>query len=316
MGHKRERLDGPWREVAARLSAEVGADRGRQKTLALRVGVSEATMSRFLAGTHQPRADEVYRLARALGVPLSSLLGEVEPPPPSVPREALEQAERLARELPPLAEAARKMSDLMSGPVQAPAPLAEVIPFPVPAGDTRFFDIRAVEELDRLHRDEVVEVPRVAARVAAGPGTLPDPTESTPTYTFRVGFMRRVGWNPEKPNWGRFACVLMHQSDAIAGSMVPTIHPRSLVLVRRDPITDASQLRRRAICLVDIPASAGDAEHGLSIKRVTVETGFLRLESDAPGHPEITVPLNEETPLHTVVRGKVVWWSVEADQAE
>lgn len=299
-----------------RLRGALRASKLGKKELAGKAGISRQHLYDVEQGRSGITVIAASRLAGALGTTVGQLLGESPLAAPSVPREALEQAERLARDAAELAEAARKMSDLMSGPVQAPAPLAEVIPFPVPAGDPRFFDIRAVEELDRLHRDEVVEVPRVAARVAAGPGTLPDPTESTPTYTFRVGFMRRVGWNPEKPNWGRFACVLMHQSDAIAGSMVPTIHPRSLVLVRRDPITDASQLRRRAICLVDIPASAGDAEHGLAIKRVTVETGFLRLESDAPGHPEITVPLNEETPLHTVVRGKVVWWSVEADQAE
>lgn len=81
MGHKREPRPGPWRETAARLSVEVGADRGRQKALASRVGVSPATMSRFLAGSHQPRADELVRLAAELGTSVGVLLGEPLPAP-------------------------------------------------------------------------------------------------------------------------------------------------------------------------------------------------------------------------------------------
>lgn len=159
MGHRRERVDGPWRDVAGRLSSEVGADRGRQKALSLRVNVSEATMSRFLAGTHQPRADELVRLASALGTTVGTLLGETAPPAPAIPPDAIDQAERLAREAAELAARLRS----------AGRPKGEEIrEEPVVWGPRPAFTLAQLDaEMDEPQEVRKSEVP-VVAFVAAG----------------------------------------------------------------------------------------------------------------------------------------------------
>lgn len=167
------------------------------------------------------------------------------------------------------------------------------------------------------HQNEPVNavgVPRVAKDVAAGLATFPTPDTVgiDKVYFFRQEFMRYVGWNPVKPNWGRFACVMMHGSDNVAGSMMPLIMPMALVLVRLDMFTRTDQIKRRGIYLIDDPD-----EDGIVIKRVTVDDSVLILESEnrESRYAPRVIHLGDR-PLQTIVRAKVLWWSMTAEDAE
>lgn len=50
-----------------------------QQALADRIGVHRLTLSRWEAGQREPRADELQRWARELGISVDELLGEPEP---------------------------------------------------------------------------------------------------------------------------------------------------------------------------------------------------------------------------------------------
>lgn len=65
-----------WKEIGARIKADLANDRGGQKRLALRADFSEAALSRYLSGDRTPDLDDFLRLAHALGLPVSELLGE------------------------------------------------------------------------------------------------------------------------------------------------------------------------------------------------------------------------------------------------
>lgn len=243
MGHRRERQEGPWREIASRLSSAVGADRGRQKALASRVGVSPATMSRFLAGSHQPRVDELARLASALETTVGRLLDET-----------------------PLKDAG----------------LAEVV---LPYGS---------------ESPSVVGVPLAAAGVGAGVGQLELIPEGRHPYFFRQDFLERKGWAETRPD--RFAIYKLG-ADEVASSMDPTIAPESVVLVDRE--ADRDSVEPRSIWVVRDAA-------GLILKRVTVEDGWIILESDNR-HPEFAPRVLHVTKKerHQTLVGRVLWYAAE-----
>lgn len=169
---------------------------------------------------------------------------------------------------------------------------------------------------------DVVAVPKVGFRVAAGFAAFPQPEEDEPgLYSFRPEFIRHVlGGLPKNPDstWGKLACVQLRRD---AWSMYPTIRPGAVVLVKMGVVTSPRDVKARRIYLVDEPGN-GD-ENGIVVKRVTFsETagrGVLVLESDnreakteyAPRVIDLT-----DRDVSSVVRGKVVWWSVSAEEAE
>lgn len=319
--------DVSFRENVSRYRRAAGLSFNR---LGKRSGLSASQVREIELGLNaNPSLETIVKLARGLEKEERDLFGEAQeralvpnPPDRQGPHPAAPFAVRLAEALPALADDARQLQALIAGPAAPPEPTVEpsagkLLLFRSPTEEPRFSDLRAVEDADRSRPDEVVAIPRVAIGVAAGFGSFPDPEEDPPTYTFRIGFMRHIGWNPVKPNWGRFGCVLMHGLDNVAGSMIPTIYPGSLVLFRRDPISRPVEIKRRGIYLV----SPSGRKEDLAIKRVSVERvdderGRLLLESDAPGFPEIDVRLDEETTIERVIHGKVVWWSVSAEDAE
>lgn len=69
-----------------------------QKDLASMSGVTEAAMSRYLAGVRQPRADKVANMATALGATSDALLGRLEFPP--APSELVRLVARNAGKIP------------------------------------------------------------------------------------------------------------------------------------------------------------------------------------------------------------------------
>lgn len=49
-----------------------------------RTGISKSTISEYLSGNYEPKQKNIYKLATALGILPSELMG-IEPPPPSLP---------------------------------------------------------------------------------------------------------------------------------------------------------------------------------------------------------------------------------------
>jgi transcriptional regulator with XRE-family HTH domain len=81
-----------WTAAAARIRQRLSGDRGGQKVLASQIGVSEATLSRFLDVREEvrtePSLDQAARIAEALGWSPQELLGD-----PKTKRALLESPE-------------------------------------------------------------------------------------------------------------------------------------------------------------------------------------------------------------------------------
>lgn len=146
-----------------------------------------------------------------------------------------------------------------------------------------------------------IGAPLVLKDVAAGEGALPSVADEK-VYFFHESFLRRMGGAGSPKD--RWACIKLG-SDRVASSMLPTIPPKSVLLVDRR--ADHVRPRDRTIWLVD------DPEDGVCVKRVTVREGILILESDNPDsqYPPRHVILTDR-PVQSVVKAKVVWWGVEA----
>ena len=87
--------------------------------------------------------------------------------------------------------------------------------------------------------------------------------------------------------------------------MLPTIPHRSVVLIDRQARRERPQAR--SIWLVE---DGG----GPAVKRVTLVEAGLVIESDnpAPQYHARFIPLKDR-PIQNVLRGRAVWWAVEAD---
>lgn len=223
---------------------KASADRGGRKRLALRAGVNESSLSRYLDGDNPkvPKVDDALRIARAAGVDLGDLLD--------------------------LGDSQNLVADLAS-----------------PYGEKPLSGVGA---------------PLVAIDVAAGEGALPEvPDEKI--YFFHESWMRERGWTTKSRD--RFACVKLGSRNN-AESMLPTIQPKSVLLIDRR--ADPTRPGDRAIWLVDEP------EAGLCIKRVTLEGHILTLESDNPDkryRPRAVSLLDRD--IREVLRGRVLWYATE-----
>lgn len=89
-----------WAAAAEYLRGRL-VERGARKALALRSGVPDATLSRWLAGQQTPDVDSAARIAFALGLTLGELMGESPRPAPddweedvAVARDAIDVARR------------------------------------------------------------------------------------------------------------------------------------------------------------------------------------------------------------------------------
>jgi len=148
-----------------------------------------------------------------------------------------------------------------------------------------------------------VGAPLVAIEVAAGEGALTE-VEDEKLYFFGKSFMRKLGWDERAKD--RFCCIKLG-SAAVAESMEPTIRHGSLLLVDRRPTWQRLRDRAREIYLVRMP---GEKE---AVKRCTLDGSMVIIESDNPApkyHPRAFSVTGEN--WRDFVRGRVLWWSVEA----
>lgn len=75
MTRQEKPLDEMWRGFGGRLTARLGEIGMTQRELAVRLKVSEPTISRYIAGTRAPRAQHLNELATILGTSVDYLLG-------------------------------------------------------------------------------------------------------------------------------------------------------------------------------------------------------------------------------------------------
>jgi len=150
-----------------------------------------------------------------------------------------------------------------------------------------------------------VGAPLVLEEVAAGVGSLPFVPEEK-TYFFHESYMARHGWHEEDRD--RFCCIRLGRR---AHSMQPTIQPNAVLLIDRRYPEEKLRALKRGICLVDIP------DEGVAVKRVTWGDHVLVIESDNP-EPEFHARVIDmrDREIRDVIRGKVLWWSVEASSRE
>lgn len=144
-----------------------------------------------------------------------------------------------------------------------------------------------------------VGIPLVADEIAAGNGSLPEVPDDR-VYWFREKWLSDLGYRTP----GRFACIRLG-NDAKASSMLPTIPPKSVVLIDRKARRDRPP--NRSIWLVE-------DEGGPVVKRVTLVDAGLVIESDnpAPQYHARFISLKDR-PVQDVLRGRAVWWAVEAE---
>lgn len=148
-----------------------------------------------------------------------------------------------------------------------------------------------------------VGAPLVAIDVAAGDGALTEVSDDR-VYFFGQRYMSTHGWTERSKD--RFCCIKLG-SASVAESMEPTIPHGSLLLVDRRPAWERLHSKAREIYLVRMP---GERE---AVKRCTLVGEQLVLESDnpAPKHHPKTFSVTGEN-WRDFVRGRVLWWSVEA----
>lgn len=148
-----------------------------------------------------------------------------------------------------------------------------------------------------------VGAPLVAIDVAAGDGALTEVSDDR-VYFFGQRYMSSHGWTERSKD--RFCCIKLG-SASVAESMEPTIPHGSLLLIDRRPAWERIRAKAREIYLVRMP---GEKE---AVKRCTLVGEEIILESDnpAPKHHPRSFSVTGEN-WREFVRGRVLWWSVEA----
>lgn len=167
--------------------------------------------------------------------------------------------------------------------------------------------VQVVTATDEVHGKTLAGVgaPLVLEEVAAGNGSLPVVPEEK-IYFFHESYMVRHGWSAGDRD--RFCCIRLGKK---AFSMHPTIQPNAVVLVDRRYPEALLKTLKRGICLVD------DPDEGVAVKRATMGDGVLVIESDNPDpqfHARV-ISLKGRN-VRDVIRGKALWWSVEASSRE
>lgn len=167
--------------------------------------------------------------------------------------------------------------------------------------------VQVVTATDEVHGKTLAGVgaPLVLEDVAAGNGSLPVVPEEK-LYFFHETYMVRHGWSAGDRD--RFCCIRLGKK---AFSMHPTIQPNAVVLIDRRYPEEKLRVLKRGICLVEIP------DEGAAVKRVTWGDHVIVIESDNP-EPEFHARVIDmrDRATRDVIRGKVLWWSVEASTRE
>jgi len=137
---------------------------------------------------------------------------------------------------------------------------------------------------------EIVMIPKVAARLAAGGGSLETEGNALGTYSFRADWIYRKG------NVSQM--VLM---DVAGDSMLPEIKNGDMVLIDQSK-TEVLGYRYYAVGIED----------AIYIKELRTEPNKLILHSLNPDYEDIVVDISVEQPNSIRIIGQVIWWCREA----
>jgi transcriptional regulator with XRE-family HTH domain len=152
------------------------------------------------------------------------------------------------------------------------------------------------EDLPATEPGDMVPVPLVADRIAAGPPMLlADHVERYEKIPYSL--LRNVGVDPRQP--------VLVRLGADQDSMADTIPPGSTVMLDRTPVRDVV-----AQGIYAVREDAG-GEPGCAIKRLVLDqtSHVLILLSDNPAHLPRAIRLRAGQALSDIVIGRVVWWT-------
>lgn len=144
---------------------------------------------------------------------------------------------------------------------------------------------------------DFVPVPVYAAELAAGSGVVNlGGEEITEHLAFRQDWLKRIGVIPSKAVLARIA------DGELGRSMIPTIHPRDLVLIN----TATREIPRHHGTKAKAPIYAFTTDHGTRVKRVSVLDDTVILTSDNPEFSPELVPADQWDGANVI--GEVMWW--------
>lgn len=138
---------------------------------------------------------------------------------------------------------------------------------------------------------DLVLIPRVAARLAAGTGSLETDGDVLGMYAFREDWIRKKG-NPKR-------MVLM---DVTGDSMTPKIEHGDMVLIDQGK-TDILGYGFFAVGIDD----------AVFVKQLRVKPGKLILHSLNPDYEDIEVDMAADQPQDVRIIGRVLWVARELD---
>jgi transcriptional regulator with XRE-family HTH domain len=152
------------------------------------------------------------------------------------------------------------------------------------------------EDLPTGEPGDMVPVPLVADRIAAGPPMLlADHVERYEKIPYSL--LRNLGVDPRQP--------VLVRLGPDQDSMADTIPPGSMVMLDRTPVRDIIPQRVYAV-----REDAG-GDNGCTVKRLVLDTTshVLILLSDNPAHLPRAIRLRAGQAISDVVIGRVVWWT-------
>ncbi len=151
------------------------------------------------------------------------------------------------------------------------------------------------EESPATPAGDVVPIPLVAERIAAGPPAyLNDHLEGVEPLP--LALLQRLGLHPQR--------AILVRLGKDQDSMADTIPPGATVLIDRTPVEHL--VPRQIYALRE---EAGDA-YGCTVKRLVFDAAsrVLILLSDNPAHLPRAIPLRAGQSLGDIIIGRVVWW--------
>ena len=182
-----------WAEIAPAVAALADARFDKRADLATALGIDASTLSNWLSGSRTPLLDSAMRLVEKVGGSWGQLLGETPAPPPGVPPEAIDHADRLVREAAELAGRLRKAARPTVAEVrEQPEPWGgTIVPFPEASLGPD------VDEPQDLHESEM----EIVAYAAAGQDRHPEPVatgETVPVINHVYRKAQREKWKVVK----------------------------------------------------------------------------------------------------------------------
>lgn len=244
------------------LAARIRALRGpmSQWEFAQRVEININTLRGYEKGARQPNADTISAICKVTGANPTWLLTGRGP----VHDEASAYAQPAGRQATAIGEMLRSTAAAL--------------------------DVAKAGQSTASSGEDLVLVPKVVARLAAGSGSFETGADVKAHYAFRSDWLLSRG-NPEQ-------MVLMEVS---GDSMEPVLRNGDTVLINQGQTG-----------VLPGKIYAVGVEDAVLVKALDVMPGKLILRSLNPAYPPVEVPMQEDLAGAVRVIGRVIWWCHEA----